>query len=184
VLGIARAARAKAKHSQEKLKRAYGQLLNSNSRVVGQAKRFSAEVATGVKRSTDVLQQLALENGHEIDGLRKVSQISVGRWCGNDRSTTTPRFPHHGMPIGCQAAKANCDVGRSERVAVRAGQQLNSAPILPRQRGERLCQVVARRIDPCKDDRSPQPWQPDRAQQASRLLDPQWFHELPLPQRQ
>jgi hypothetical protein len=46
--------------------------------VVGQAKRFSAEVATGVKRSTDVLQQLALVNGHEIDGLRKVSQISVG----------------------------------------------------------------------------------------------------------
>src|SRR5271157_2887808 len=61
VLDIARAARSKAKQSQEKLKRAYGQLLNSTSRVVGQAKRFSAEVATGVKRSTDVLQQLALE---------------------------------------------------------------------------------------------------------------------------
>ena len=62
VLDIARAARSKAKQSQEKLKRAYGQLLNSTSRVVGQAKRFSAEVATGVKRSTDFLQQLALEN--------------------------------------------------------------------------------------------------------------------------
>jgi hypothetical protein len=60
VLDIARAARSKAKQSQEKLKRAYGQLLNSTSRVVGQAKRFSTEVATGVKRSTDVLQQLAL----------------------------------------------------------------------------------------------------------------------------
>ena len=62
VLDIARAARSKAKQSQEKLKRAYGQLLNSTSRVVGQAKRFSTEVAAGVKRSTDVLQQLALEN--------------------------------------------------------------------------------------------------------------------------
>jgi len=62
VLDIARAARSKAKQSQEKLKRAYGQLLNSTSRVVGQAKRFSTEVATSVKRSTDVLQQLALEN--------------------------------------------------------------------------------------------------------------------------
>ena len=62
VLDIARAARSKAKQSQEKLKRAYGQLLNSTSRVVGQAKRFSTEVAMGVKRSTDVLQQLALEN--------------------------------------------------------------------------------------------------------------------------
>src|SRR5271168_4772851 len=45
VLDIARAARSKAKQGQEKLKRAYGRLLNSTSRVVGQAKRFSAEVA-------------------------------------------------------------------------------------------------------------------------------------------
>jgi transposase, IS5 family len=60
VLDIARAARSKAKQGQEKLKRAYGQLLNSTSRVVGQAKRFSTEVATGVKRLTEVLQQLAL----------------------------------------------------------------------------------------------------------------------------
>ena len=39
VLDIARAARSKAQQGQEKLKRAYGQLLNSTSRVVGQAKR-------------------------------------------------------------------------------------------------------------------------------------------------
>src|ERR1700720_3227255 len=70
VLDIARAARSKAKQSQEKLKRAYGQLLNSTSRVVGQAKRFSTEIATGVKRSSDVLQQLALESLRgEIDEL-------------------------------------------------------------------------------------------------------------------
>ena len=61
VLDIARAARSKAKQGQDKLKRAYGQLLNSTSRVVGQAKRFSNEIAEGVKRSTDVLPQLALE---------------------------------------------------------------------------------------------------------------------------
>ena len=61
VLDIARAARSKAKQSQEKLKRAYSQLLNSTSRVVGQSKRFSKEINAGVKRSTDVLQQLALE---------------------------------------------------------------------------------------------------------------------------
>ena len=40
VLDIARAARAKGPQSQEKLKLAYGKLLNSTSRVVGQAKRF------------------------------------------------------------------------------------------------------------------------------------------------
>jgi transposase, IS5 family len=60
VLDIARAARSKAKQGQERLKRAYGQLLSSASRVVGQAKRFAREIATGVKRSADVVQQLAL----------------------------------------------------------------------------------------------------------------------------
>src|SRR5271167_698400 len=61
VLDIARAARSKAKQGQDKLKRAYGQLLNSTGRVAGQAKRFSQEIAAGVKR---VVQQLTL------DGLR------------------------------------------------------------------------------------------------------------------
>jgi IS5 family transposase len=61
VLDIARAARAKGKPHQDRLQRAYGQLLASTSRVVGQAKRFSQEIAAGVKRSTDALQQLALE---------------------------------------------------------------------------------------------------------------------------
>ena len=36
-------------------------MLNSTSRVVGQAKRFSTEVAAGVKRATDVVKQLAIE---------------------------------------------------------------------------------------------------------------------------
>src|SRR6266540_1030442 len=62
VLDIARAARGKGKPQQEKLKRAYGQLLNSTSRVVGQARRFSEEIAAGVKQSTNVLQQLALDS--------------------------------------------------------------------------------------------------------------------------
>ena len=61
VFDIARAARSKAKQSSEKLTRAYDQLLNSTSRVVGQAKRFSAEIAAGVKRSTNPLMQLKLE---------------------------------------------------------------------------------------------------------------------------
>jgi IS5 family transposase len=61
VLDIARAARAKGPQSQERLKRAYSQLLNSTSRIVGQAKRFSKEISEGVKRSTDVLKQMVLE---------------------------------------------------------------------------------------------------------------------------
>src|SRR5262245_64966866 len=51
VLEIARVARAKGGQSQEKLKSAYSKLLHATSRVVGQAKRFAEDIATGVKRS-------------------------------------------------------------------------------------------------------------------------------------
>ena len=61
VLDIARAARSKAKPGRVKLNRAYGQLLSSTSRVVGQAKRFAQDVAVGVKRAGSFSKQLALE---------------------------------------------------------------------------------------------------------------------------
>ena len=65
VLDIARAARSRAKQGRERLGRAYGQLLNATSRVVGQAKRFSQEIADGTKRAKNVLKQLALEGLRE-----------------------------------------------------------------------------------------------------------------------
>jgi len=61
VLDIARAARAKGPQSQERLKRDYGRLLASTSRVVGQAARFAREIADGVKRTSGVVEQLALK---------------------------------------------------------------------------------------------------------------------------
>jgi IS5 family transposase len=61
VLDIARAARGKGPPSQEKLKKAYGKLLNSTSRVVGQAKRFAKDIAEGIKRAPDIMAQLALQ---------------------------------------------------------------------------------------------------------------------------
>src|SRR6202162_6264542 len=70
VLDIARAARSKAKQSREKLTRAYGKLLNSTSRVVGQAKRFSKEIAAGVKRASSIRKQLVLEGlGQGLDAM-------------------------------------------------------------------------------------------------------------------
>jgi IS5 family transposase len=60
-LDIARAARSRAKQSSLKLKRAYGQLLNLTSRVVGQAKQFSAQIAAGVKRANNAIGQLKLD---------------------------------------------------------------------------------------------------------------------------
>ena len=51
VLDISRAARSKAKQSQSKLDQSYRKLLESTSRVVGQAKQFSQQIADGIKRA-------------------------------------------------------------------------------------------------------------------------------------
>jgi transposase, IS5 family len=61
LLEIGRVARAKGAINQDKLKQRYCLLLNTTSRVVGQAKRFSAEIVQDVKRAVSVFKQLALE---------------------------------------------------------------------------------------------------------------------------
>ena len=61
ILEIGRTVRARGAVDRDKLKGLYEQLLNTTSRVVGQAKRFSAEIAEGVKRATTVTKQVALE---------------------------------------------------------------------------------------------------------------------------
>jgi IS5 family transposase len=50
VLAIARASRNKTEQGRQKMSHAYGQLVEIASRVVGQAKKFSTEIAEGVKR--------------------------------------------------------------------------------------------------------------------------------------
>jgi transposase, IS5 family len=92
LLEIGRIARAKGAINRDKLKERYGRLLNATSRVVGQAKRFSAEIAQGVKRATTVTKQLALEGlRHEIDELvplvrRVMKQARARILRGNTRS--------------------------------------------------------------------------------------------------
>jgi IS5 family transposase len=61
VLEIGRVVRTKGGPNRERLQQGYQKLLSTVARVVGQAKRFSAEIVKGVKRSTDVIQQAALE---------------------------------------------------------------------------------------------------------------------------
>jgi len=61
VLEIMRIARAKGSLNRERLQQRYRRLLDTTSRVVGQAKRFSEEISDGIKRSADVFQQIALE---------------------------------------------------------------------------------------------------------------------------
>src|ERR1039457_1565884 len=53
ILEIGRAARSKGGAGKERVQQGYGKLLESVSRVVGQAKLFSREIATGVKTSCD-----------------------------------------------------------------------------------------------------------------------------------
>jgi IS5 family transposase len=50
VLAIARASRNKTEQGRQKMKKAYGQLLEITSRVAGQAKKFSSEIAARIKR--------------------------------------------------------------------------------------------------------------------------------------
>jgi IS5 family transposase len=66
VLEIGRAARGKAAPSRDKLKAAYGSLLQATSRVVGQAKRFCQEIDDGVKRCAAVAQQAAIEGHRQV----------------------------------------------------------------------------------------------------------------------
>ena len=62
---IARIARTKGPLNRDRLQQRYRRLLDTTSRVVGQAKQFSKEISEGVKRSTDVLKQIVLEGLRE-----------------------------------------------------------------------------------------------------------------------
>ena len=77
LLEIARAARGKAPPSQAKMKLAYGRLLNATGRVVGQAKRFSKEITTGVKCSLVPARQAVLEGHRQLldQMLPRVQQV-------------------------------------------------------------------------------------------------------------
>jgi IS5 family transposase len=58
---IARIARAKGPLNRDRLQQRYRRLLDTTSRVVGQAKRFSKDISEGIKRSADLQRQIALE---------------------------------------------------------------------------------------------------------------------------
>jgi IS5 family transposase len=89
VAEIARASRAKGDKLKEKIPPLYRKLLDITGRVMGQAQRFSSEIASGVKRSSDVMKQAALEGlKREIDAMRetvkKVVHQSKARVFGGD----------------------------------------------------------------------------------------------------
>jgi IS5 family transposase len=59
LLEIARASRDRSEKGQQKLKAAYGSLVSAVSRVVGEAKKFSAEIGSRVKRGNRTVLQKA-----------------------------------------------------------------------------------------------------------------------------
>ena len=89
VAEIARASRTKGEKGKQKLEPLYRKLLGITGRVVGQAKRFSAEIASGVKRSNDVLQQARLQALNSqiddmVDTVKKVVHQAKARVFGGD----------------------------------------------------------------------------------------------------
>ena len=96
VLEIARAARTKGGQSQERLKSVYSRLLHATSRVVGQAKRFAEEIATGVKRPRTILKQMALEGLRaeletKVPLIKQVTKQTRARiFCGETRRMQDP----------------------------------------------------------------------------------------------
>ena len=89
---IGRATRSKGKAAQEKVKAVYRKLVEVTGRVVGQAKRFSAEIGQGTKRAGDALQQATLEGlRRELDaflaGVQQVIRQTKARvFGGNTRA--------------------------------------------------------------------------------------------------
>jgi len=83
VLEIMRIARAKGSLNRERLQQRYRRLLDTTSRVVGQAKRFSEEISDGIKRSADVFQQIALQ-GLRAQLDQKAAMTSTSRKSGSN----------------------------------------------------------------------------------------------------
>jgi transposase, IS5 family len=73
VLEIAYASRNKTEKGQQKMKAAYGKLLETTSRVVGQAKKFSGEIASGVKKGPLLALQKAKRQLDEM--IPRVQQV-------------------------------------------------------------------------------------------------------------
>jgi IS5 family transposase len=90
VMEIARAARVKGEKGKEKLVPIYRKLVDITGRVVAQAKRFSAEIASGVKRARGARKRALLKNLQvKIDAMvsrtkQVVSQTEARVFGGNE----------------------------------------------------------------------------------------------------
>jgi IS5 family transposase len=85
LLEIARAGRDKSEKGQQKLQTAYGKLLLTTSRVVGQAKAFSEQIASRVRRGNRaVLRQAKKQLDEMIPRIQQVMRQTRQRVFGGD----------------------------------------------------------------------------------------------------
>jgi IS5 family transposase len=85
LLEIVRASRDRSEKGQQKLKAAYGRLLSSVTRVVGHAKKFSAEIARRVKRGNQqVLRKARRQLDEMIPRVQQVIRQTRQRVMGGD----------------------------------------------------------------------------------------------------
>lgn len=84
LIEIARSSKAKAEKNQDKLKGAYEKLMTTTGRVVAQARTFTKEIRTGIKRAATPMKQLIVDSLatylEKISGLtRRVIQQTKAR---------------------------------------------------------------------------------------------------------
>lgn len=89
LIEIGRATRAKGAGAMEKIKAVYRKLVEATGRVVGQAKKFSAEISQGVKHASEFLAQAKLEGlQRELDSfvprVQQVMRQTRGRLFGGN----------------------------------------------------------------------------------------------------
>jgi transposase, IS5 family len=85
LLQVARASRDKSEKGKQKLQTAYGKLLETTRRVVGQAKKFSAQIANQVKRGQRALLRRAKKQLDEmIPRVQQVMRQTRQRVLGGD----------------------------------------------------------------------------------------------------
>ena len=89
LLEIGRAARSKGGAGKERLEQGYQKLLAATGRVVGQAKRFAREIATGVKTAGDAVKHAALQRLRTaldtmVPRIKQVMQQTRARIFGGD----------------------------------------------------------------------------------------------------
>ena len=85
MLEIARASRDKSEKGKQKLTTAYGKLLDTTSRVMGQARKFSAEIAGKVKRGPrKILEKAKRQLDEMIPRVEQVMRQTRQRVLGGD----------------------------------------------------------------------------------------------------